>query len=225
MKGVRNRGRDYVFTPRDLLDIAVRASVDQALSRLVKAGQLRRLAHGLYDYPKFHPQLGALSPSPDTVAQALTRETGSHAQIAGARARNAFGLSTQVAAKSSYLTDGPLRRVVVGKRVVALRHASPKHLVAPGSVAGTLMQALRHVGLAGAADGAQVAGQRLSADDRKLLAANSVHAPAWMQPALASIVSPAAADVVGEGRATSGARSAASPRISSCPSIASCSAT
>jgi hypothetical protein len=80
--------------------MAARAAVDQALSRLAKAGHLRRLARGLYDFPKLLPKFGAFTPAPDEVAQALARETGSHLQIDGARAANALGLSTQVAAQA-----------------------------------------------------------------------------------------------------------------------------
>lgn len=187
MRRVRAGGRGGVFTPSDFLDLAGRASVDQALSRLAKSGKLRRLARGLYDYPKVHPKLGLLSPAPDDVARALARETGSRAQIAGAHAANALGLSTQVPAKSLYLTDGPSRRIVLGKRIVDMRHASPKHLIAPGSPAGTVVQALRHVGPVRAADVAQVAARRLSANDKKVLAANALQAPAWMRPTLISI--------------------------------------
>lgn len=86
MKRARAGGRGSVFTPRDFLDVAARSAVDQALSRLAKNGKLRRLTRGLYDFPKVHPQLGPLSPTPDDVAQALARETGSQVQIAGARA-------------------------------------------------------------------------------------------------------------------------------------------
>lgn len=197
MKRVRASGRGSVFTPSDFLTIAARSSVDQALSRLVKGGQLRRLARGLYDFPKVHPKLGALSPAPDDVAKALARETGSQVQIAGARAANALGLSTQVPAQSTYLTDGPSRRVVLGKRVVDLRHASPKHLIAPGSPAGTVVQALRHVGPVRAADVAQVAARRLSANDKKTLASTVVQAPAWMRPTLVSIANAAVADIDG----------------------------
>ncbi len=197
MKRVRANGRGSVFTPSDFLNVAARAAVDQALSRLVKGGQLRRLARGLYDFPKLHPKLGPLSPAPDDVAQALARETGSQVQIAGARAANALGLSTQVPAQSTYLTDGPSRRVVLGKRVVDLRHASPKHLIAPGSPAGTVVQALRHVGPVRAADVAQVAARRLSANDKKTLATTAVQAPAWMRPTLVSIANTAVADVDG----------------------------
>src|SRR3546814_589957 len=113
VRRVRSSGRGSVFTPNDFLDLAGRAAIDQALSRLVKSGRLRRLARGLYDFPKVHPKLGPLSPAPDDIAQALARETGSQVQVAGSRAANALGLSTQVAARSSYLTDGPSRRVVL----------------------------------------------------------------------------------------------------------------
>ncbi|MFW2829486.1 DUF6088 family protein [Sphingomonas sp. ID0503] len=187
MKRVRASGRGSVFTPSDFLSVAPRSSVDQALSRLVKGGQLRRLARGLYDFPKLHPKLGPLSPAPDDVAHALARETGSKVQIAGARAANALGLSAQVPAQSTYLTDGPSRRVVLGKRVVDLRHASPKHLIAPGSPAGTVVQALRHVGPIRAADVVQVAARQLSANDKKTLASTALQAPAWMRPTLVSI--------------------------------------
>ncbi len=197
MKRVRASGRGSVFTPSDFLTVDARSSVDQALSRLVKGGQLRRLARGLYDFPKLHPKLGALSPAPDDVAHALARETGSQVPISGARAANALGRSTQVPAQSTYLTDGPSRRVVLGKRVVDLRHASPKHLIAPGSPAGTVVQALRHVGPVRAADVAQVAARRLSANDKKTLASTAVQAPAWMRPTLVSIAHAAVADIDG----------------------------
>ena len=197
MKRVRANGRGSVFTPRDFLDIASRAAVDQALSRLAKSGQLRRLARGLYDFPKLHPKLGALSPAPDDVAQALARETGSHLQIDGARAANALGLSTQVAAQSSWLTDGPSRRVVLGKRIVDLRHASPKHLIAPGSPAGTVVQALRHVGMSRAADVAQVAARTLSDGDKKILSKSAAQAPAWMRATLLSIAGHGLGDLRG----------------------------
>lgn len=197
MNRARARGRGGVFTPSDFLDVAARSAIDQALSRLAKNGQLRRLARGLYDFPKVHPKLGPLSPTPDDVAQALARETGSQVQIAGARAANALGLSSQVSAKSTYLTDGPSRRVVLGKRVVDLRHASPKHLIAPGSAAGTVVQALRHVGAVRAADVVQVAARRLSANDKKTLASTAVQAPGWMRQTLVSIANTVSGEVDG----------------------------
>lgn len=183
-------GAGSVFTPHDFLDLGGRAAVDQALSRLVKGGALRRLARGLYDYPKTHARLGVLSPDPDAVAQALARETGSRVQVGGAQAANVLGVSTQVSAKTSYLTDGPARRVVVGKRVIDLKHAGPKHLIAPGTSVGTVVQALRYLGPRYAPSAATAMGHRLSADDKKTLAANAVRAPGWMRPVLIALACP-----------------------------------
>jgi len=42
-----------------------------ALSRLVAKGTIRRLARGLYEYPREHPEFGKLSPEIGEVAGAL----------------------------------------------------------------------------------------------------------------------------------------------------------
>jgi hypothetical protein len=188
LRQVRARGPGGVFTPSDFVGLGSRAAVDQALSRLCKDKRLRRLAHGLYDYPRVHARLGALAPAPDVVAKAFARETGSNLQMAGAQAANALGLSTQVPARSVYLTDGPSRRVVLGKRIVDIRHASPKHLVAPGSMAGTVVQALRHLGPDSASAVVDAAAPRLKDSDRRALANGIKQAPAWMRPALDRIL-------------------------------------
>lgn len=180
-------GRGSVFTPSDFLDLAERPAVDQALSRLSNNGKLRRLARGLYDLPKFHPTLGPLSPDPDHVARALARETGSKVQIGGARAAHLLGLTPQVPAQSDYLTDGPSRRVVLGKRVIHLRHVSPKHLILPGSAAGSVVQALRHLGPTRADDVVRIAARSLPVADKKELAASVRQAPGWMRPTLLAI--------------------------------------
>ena len=193
VRRARARGRGSVFTPADFLDLGSRAAVDKALSRLAKDGRLRRLARGLYDYPQVHSRLGPLAPAPDAVAKALARETGSSLQLAGAHAANALGLSTQVPARTLYLTDGPSRRVVLGKRAVHIRHASPKHLVAAGSMAGTVVQALRHLGPDSAAAVVDAAAARLKGTDRRALANGIKQAPAWMRPALDQILQRTAA--------------------------------
>ena len=177
-----------MFTLSDFLDLAERPAVDQALSRLARNGKLRRLARGLYDLPKLHPRLGPLSPDPDHVARALARETGSKVQIAGARAAHLLGLTPQVPAQSDYLTDGPSRQVVLRKRVIDLRHASPKQLILPGSAAGAIVQALRHLGPTRAGDVVRIAARSLSATEKKKkLAASVRQAPAWMRPTLQAI--------------------------------------
>ena len=75
------KGRRAVFTPADFLDLCSRDSVDQTLSRLTDQGVIRRLARGIYDYPKTSPRLGRLSPDPDAVAAAIARKDGRVVQV------------------------------------------------------------------------------------------------------------------------------------------------
>ena len=71
LKRIRAKHRGWVFTPRQFAHLGTRAAVDQALSRLQRTGQIRRLARGVYEFPKVHPKIGVLSPSPEAVAKAM----------------------------------------------------------------------------------------------------------------------------------------------------------
>lgn len=188
VRRVHARGRGVVFTPADFFDLGGRATIDQALSRLARKGAIRRLARGLYDYPRINPRLGPISPTPDAVAHAIAKKTRSAVQVAGAQAANALGLSTQVPAHAMFLTDGPPRRVTIGRSVVTLRHASPRHLIAAGSAAGTVVQALRYLGKDAGPSVADTVANRLSSSDRQRLMRDAVLAPGWMRPVLYRIV-------------------------------------
>lgn len=143
---VRGHGRGFVFSARDFLHVGTRAAVDQALARMARGGQIRRIDRGLYDLPRVHPQVGPLWPSADVVARAVARQTDSHVKAAGALAANALGLTTQVPAHAVYLTDGPSRTVQVGRLRVMLRHAGRADMLLPDTTAGLVIVALRHLG-------------------------------------------------------------------------------
>jgi hypothetical protein len=187
----RVRRPGSVFVPSDFMDLGSRAAVDQALSRLVRAGILRRLARGIYDRPKRHPRLGALSPSLPVVAAAVARSTRSRLQVSGPQAANQLGLSTQVPARLAYLTDGPTRAIRVGSRRIEFRHASPRTLAGAGTAAGVVVQALRYLGRDGITPEV-VARVRnaLRQDDRRAVGKHVSRAPAWMRPPLLAIAKP-----------------------------------
>jgi hypothetical protein len=184
LRRLRSRGRGYVFTPKDCLDLGTRASIDQALSRLAKSGDVRRLRRGLYDYPRRNPSIGAVSPTPHSVAQAVARQTRSRVQMDGAQAANALGLSTQVPARPTFLTDGPTRRVQIGNTSIVLKHASPRRLVAPGTRAGIVVQALRFMGREGLSPAVTQLSATLTTSDRCELARHISDVPDWMRPVL-----------------------------------------
>ena len=111
MKRVSAHGRGrWVCTPKDFLDLGSREAVDQALSRLVKAGQLRRVGHGLYDMPKMSDVLKRPAPVDLNAAiAALARRDGVRIMPDGLAAANQLGLTNALPAKASYVTDGSSR--------------------------------------------------------------------------------------------------------------------
>lgn len=169
--------------PRDFLDLGSRGAVDQALKRLVANGDIRRLGRGVYDYPRRSRLRGALSPSVDLVAGAAARSTQTIVQVSGVRAANALGLSQQVPARPTYLTDGPSRTIQVGLYSIAFRRTAPRNLLAAGTRAGTIFQALRYLGKDGV-DAAVVAKLRATLDSstKADLVAHRVAMPIWMGP-------------------------------------------
>ena len=68
---IYGKGRGYVFTPADFVDLASQDTVHQALSRHARAGTIRKLARGLYDYPRQNPKLGPVPPYDEDIAKAL----------------------------------------------------------------------------------------------------------------------------------------------------------
>lgn len=188
VKRVQGKGRGSVWTPKDFLDLGTRAAVDQALTRLVQKGVLQRLDRGVYSYPKVNPRLGTLTPSPDAVAKAVAKATGSKLQVSGARAANILGLSTQVPSKNVYLTDGPSRTVRVGRQTIQIRHGSPRQLYGAGTQAGVALQALRYLGPDGVdAKVVRKLGSQLDAKAKRILKRGAGQGPDWMRPVVDQI--------------------------------------
>jgi hypothetical protein len=137
-----------VFTPADFLDLGTPHAVGMALSRMVRASALRRVARGLYDVPRSHPLLGELSPSTDAVVQAVARRDGVVVQPLDVEATNLLGLSEQVVAKPVYETNGPSRKLWVGEQEIEFKHRSPRRVTAAAESSNLVFAALRGLGKA-----------------------------------------------------------------------------
>ena len=180
---IHGRGRGSVFVPADFLDLGSREAIDIALHRLARKGTIRRLARGVYDFPKQHPVLGPLSPSADSVARALAGRDCTRLQPAGAYAANALGLSEQVPAKAVFLTDGPSRTVKIGTTTIQLRRTTARNMAAAGRLSGLLIQALRELGKEHVTPERRAHLKRtLPANKRRELIKDIRLAPAWMHP-------------------------------------------
>jgi len=178
---IHGRGRGSVFVPADFLGIGSREAVDLVLHRLARKGTIRRLARGVYDFPKEHPVLGPLSPSADAVARALAGRDQTRLQPAGAYAANTLGLSEQVPAKAVFLTDGPARTVKIGTTTIQLRRTTARNMATAGRLSGLLIQALRELGKENITHERREHLKRtLPADKRRELIKDLKLAPAWM---------------------------------------------
>ncbi len=183
LAAIRGRGRGSVFVPADFLDMGSRQAVDIALHRLARKGTIRRLARGVYDFPKEHPVLGLLQPSAEAVAGALAGRDRTRLQPAGAYAANALGLSEQVPAKAVFLTDGPSRTVKIGPITIQLRRTTARNMAAAGRLSGLLIQALRELGQEHVTPERRAHLKRtLPAEKRRELLQDIRLAPAWMHP-------------------------------------------
>lgn len=178
---IQEWGHGSVFVPSDFLDLGSREAVDLTLHRLARKGTIRRLARGVYDFPKEHPVLGLLAPSPDAVARSLAGRDRTRLQPAGAYAANLLGLCGQVPAKAVFLTDGPSRTVKIGPTTIQLRRTTPRNMEAAGRLSGLLMQALRELGEEHITpERREYLKRTLPADERRELIKDLRLAPAWM---------------------------------------------
>ena len=171
----------WVFTPGHFLDLGSRATVGMALKSICDRGLIRRLARGLYDYPKRHPKLGVLAPTPEQIAMAMADKDNLRIQPSGAYAANLLGLTEQVPAKAVFLTDGPERSLKVGKQEVVLKRTTPKNMATAGRTSGLVIQALRYLGQRHVNDAViDQLSRRLDVDDRRQLLRDIRYAPAWI---------------------------------------------
>ena len=186
---IQSAPADTVHYSGQFLDLDTRTAVDQALSRLVRSGALRRLTRGLYYRPRHHSVLGDILPPVESVAQALAARDRVRLQPFGGYAANLLRLSEQVPARVVFLTDGKPRKLHYGRQVIELRRASPRMMSAAGRTTGLVIAALRYVGKANISpERVSHLGKLLSPADRRQLLKDILLAPAWMHPYFRSIV-------------------------------------
>ncbi|MBU1007145.1 MAG: hypothetical protein KKH08_06125 [Candidatus Omnitrophica bacterium] len=177
--------RGFVFTKYRFFDLGNPKTISKVLERMVESGEIRRIARGIYDYPKKHPEFGNIPPDPNKIADALAEKDNLKIQPSGAYAANLLGLSDQVPAKYVFLTDGHSRTVQVGKLNIKLKKTTPKNMATAGRISGLVIQALRYMGQKNVDDRViNILNRKLSDTDKKTLMADLRYAPAWIDKVL-----------------------------------------
>jgi hypothetical protein len=133
-----------VWTPTDFLDLGSRDAIDQALSRMTSAGDIRRITRGLYDLPRSNKLTGKpTNPDPRRVIDALARRDQARMLVDGLTAANDLGLTDAVPARISVHTDARLRPIKLGAQTITFKLTAPSRLYWAGHPAMRVVQALQ----------------------------------------------------------------------------------
>jgi hypothetical protein len=143
---IENHQNGTVFFTESFLSIGNAKSINKALERLTNAGIISRVATGIYTRPEIDPFIGPITPSIESIAQAIATRDKARIVPTGMYALNKLGLSTQVPMKVVYLTDGAARKIQIGKGSILFKKTSPKNLSAIGKISQLVIQALKSIG-------------------------------------------------------------------------------
>lgn len=136
-----------IFTSSDFSDIADNNTIRQNMLRLVNEGVLRRIINGVYEKPKYSKLLGEyVAADPDAVAKALARSYHWTIAPCGNTALNMMGLSTQVTAVWSYISDGPYKKYEWNSTRLEFKHRTNKEITGLSYMTALLVQALKTLG-------------------------------------------------------------------------------
>ena len=174
-----------VLSPKEFLHLGSRVAVDQALSRLVKAGKLLRVARGIYVAP-VSSRFGTRAPAPEKVIRSMAEQSGEIVAPHGASAANSLGLTQQVPIREVYLTSGRTRKLKLGRSEVLVKHV-PRWMLALGAgPAGAAVRALAWMGPAHAGESLATLRRTLPRNEWRALASARAALPSWMAQAIGS---------------------------------------
>jgi len=121
-------------------------AVGKAMERLVKSGELHRVAKGIYVRPVKDKVLGIVLPGIEDIAEAIRKRDKARIVPTGSYALYKLGLTTQVPMNVVYYTDSTPRKVKVGKQTINFKRASARNLSAIGDISKLVIQALKTIG-------------------------------------------------------------------------------
>lgn len=143
---VKRSRRGEVYFLDKFLAVGHAKTVSKALERLVRSGELHRVAAGMYVRPIKDDVLGVLLPGIESIALAIARRDRARVVPTGSFALYRLGLTTQVPMNIVYYTDGSARRVTVGNQTITFKKSSARNVSAIGEISKLVIQALRTIG-------------------------------------------------------------------------------
>lgn len=144
---IQETGHDEIFIVADFLDLGEYHAVRKALLRLEESQKIQKIMRGIYYYPRYSELIEEYeAPSPGKVAETLARKFGWTIAPCGDTALNQIGLSTQVPAKWSYISNGPYHEFQIGSITIEFKHRNNRELSGISLKTATMIQALKAIG-------------------------------------------------------------------------------
>jgi len=171
-----------LFINSDFADIADAETVRRNLNRQVQDGTIRRLINGLYEKPKYSALLQEyVAADPDAVARTLARCYHWTIAPCGNTALNLLGLSTQVTAVWSYISDGPYKSYEFNSTKIEFKHRTNKEITGLSYMTALVIQALKTLGKDNVTeDTIAILSQKLSAEEKGLLLEEAAESTDWI---------------------------------------------
>ena len=139
-----------IFINSDFIDIANAETIRRNLNRFVQAGIIRRILNGIYEKPKYSTLLEEnVAVNPDAVAKALARNYHWTIAPSGNTALNLLGLSTQVPAVWSYISDGPYREYELNSTKIVFKRRTNRDVTGLSYMTVLVIQSLKTIGKEG----------------------------------------------------------------------------
>jgi hypothetical protein len=136
--------RGVPFSIENFYSLGTTTSVQKAMSRLTKEGEVARVAKGIYSRPKTLPSIPSIkiTAKAEDVAQTWARNHKYKIAPQGLEAAYRLGMQTQAPVKTVYWTTGPSREFHVGNETVQVKHTTETKLQWINKPEGTLFRGL-----------------------------------------------------------------------------------
>ena len=180
-----------VFTSSDFADIADTATIRQSLNRLVRANVLRRIIRGVFEKPKYSNLLKEfVAVNPDAVAHALARSYHWTIAPCGDTALNLLGLSEQVTAVWSYISDGPYKTYEWDHVKIEFRHRTNREITGFSYTTSLVIHGLKALGREHvSSETIDYLSARLTEPEKKALFRESAESSDWIVDTVRTICS------------------------------------
>ena len=171
-----------IFIYSDFSDIASAATIRQVFNRLSKEGLIRRILSGVFYKPSYSKLLQEYLPvNPDSVAHAIARNFHWNIAPSGDYALNMLGLSTQVPAVWSYISDGPYREYKIGDINISFKHRTNREISNMSDMTVLVIQSLKALGKERVSEQTiKILAKKIKSEDKEKLLRESTESSEWI---------------------------------------------